>query len=91
VRLLVREGAVFAVIGVAIGLMVASYLKRVVASLLYGVGGADPTTFAAFSAKSCGLATTPTRSGATLSEKPRYSKARKTTKTLDRYSNLTGH
>jgi putative ABC transport system permease protein len=47
VRLLVREGAVFAVGGVAIGLIVASVLTRVVASWLYGVGGADPTTFAA--------------------------------------------
>lgn len=47
VRLLVREGAVFAVGGVAIGLIVSSALTRVVASWLYGVGGADPTTFAA--------------------------------------------
>lgn len=47
VRLLVREGAVFAVGGVAIGLTVAIALTRVVASWLYGVGGADPTTFAA--------------------------------------------
>jgi ABC-type antimicrobial peptide transport system permease subunit len=47
VRLLVREGAVFAVGGVAIGLAVAVALTRVVASWLYGVGGADPTTFAA--------------------------------------------
>ncbi len=47
VRLLVREGAVFAVGGVAIGLAVASASTRVVASWLYGVGGADPTTLAA--------------------------------------------
>lgn len=47
VRLLVREGAVFAVGGVAIGLTVASVLTRVVASWLYGVDGSDPTTFAA--------------------------------------------
>jgi ABC-type antimicrobial peptide transport system permease subunit len=47
VRLLVREGAVCALGGVAIGLMVASGSTRVVASWLYGVGGADPTTFAA--------------------------------------------
>jgi putative ABC transport system permease protein len=46
VRLLVREGAAFAVGGVAIGLAVALALTRVVASWLYGVGGADPTTFA---------------------------------------------
>jgi ABC-type antimicrobial peptide transport system permease subunit len=47
VRLLVREGALFAVGGVAIGLIVASVSTRLVASWLYGVGGLDPTTFAA--------------------------------------------
>jgi predicted permease len=47
VRLLVREGAVFAVGGVAIGLVVASVSTRLVASWLYGVGGLDPATFAA--------------------------------------------
>jgi len=45
--LLVREGAAFALSGVAIGLIAASVLTRVVASWLYGVGGTDPTTFAA--------------------------------------------
>jgi putative ABC transport system permease protein len=47
VRLLVREGAVCAVGGVAVGLIVASLSTRVLASWLYGVGGVDPTTFAA--------------------------------------------
>jgi predicted permease len=47
VRLLLREGAAFAVGGVVIGLAVAIVLTRVVASWLYGVGGTDPTTFAA--------------------------------------------
>jgi hypothetical protein len=47
VRLLVREGALFALGGVAIGLIVASVSTRLVASWLYGVGGLDPTTFAA--------------------------------------------
>jgi putative ABC transport system permease protein len=47
VRLLVREGAMFAVAGVAIGLAVAVGSTRVVASWLYGVGTADPTTFGA--------------------------------------------
>jgi ABC-type antimicrobial peptide transport system permease subunit len=47
VRLLLREGAAFAVGGVVIGLAVAIVLTRVVASWLYGVGGIDPTTFAA--------------------------------------------
>jgi predicted permease len=47
VCLLVREGAAFAVGGVAIGLIVASVSTRLVASWLYGVGGVDPMTFAA--------------------------------------------
>jgi putative ABC transport system permease protein len=47
VRLLVREGAMFAVGGVAIGLIVAIVSTRLVASWLYGVGETDPTTFAA--------------------------------------------
>jgi predicted permease len=46
-RLLVREGVVFAVGGVALGLIVASVSTRLVASWLYGVGGLDPATFAA--------------------------------------------
>jgi putative ABC transport system permease protein len=46
-RLLVREGAAFALGGVAIGLVVASVSTRVVASWLYGVGSVDPATFAA--------------------------------------------
>jgi putative ABC transport system permease protein len=46
VRLLVREAALIAVGGVAIGLTVAIASRRVVASWLYGVGAADPTTFA---------------------------------------------
>ena len=46
VRLLVHEGAMFAVGGVAIGLTVAIVSTRVVASWLYGVGGTDPMTFA---------------------------------------------
>jgi ABC-type antimicrobial peptide transport system permease subunit len=50
VGLLVREGAVFAVGGVAIGLAAAAGLTRVVRSWLYGVGGADPATFAVVAA-----------------------------------------
>ena len=46
-RMLVREGALFAVGGVVIGLIVASVSTRLVASWLYGVGGLDPATFAA--------------------------------------------
>jgi predicted permease len=47
VRLLVRQGVMFAVGGVAIGLIAASVSTRLVATWLYGVGGLDPTTFAA--------------------------------------------
>ena len=47
VRLLVREGAMFAVGGVAIGLAVAIASTRVVSSWLYGVGAIDPATLAA--------------------------------------------
>jgi ABC-type antimicrobial peptide transport system permease subunit len=47
VRLLVREGVMCAVGGVAIGLIVASVSTRLVASWLYGVGATDPMTFAA--------------------------------------------
>jgi putative ABC transport system permease protein len=46
VRLLVREGVLFAVGGVVIGLIVASVSTRLVASWLYGVGAIDPMTFA---------------------------------------------
>jgi putative ABC transport system permease protein len=47
VRLLVREGAMFAMGGVAIGLIVAIVSTRLVARWLYGVGATDPMTFAA--------------------------------------------
>ena len=47
VRLLVRQGAMFAVGGVAIGLIVAIVSTRLVSSWLYGVGATDPMTFAA--------------------------------------------
>lgn len=47
VRLLVRQGAAFAIAGIAVGLVAAFALTRVLASLFYGVGTADPATFAA--------------------------------------------
>jgi predicted permease len=49
-HLVLRQGALFAVGGVVIGLAVAIVLTRVVASWLYGVGGTDATTFAAVAA-----------------------------------------
>ena len=45
-RRLVRQGTVLAVAGVAVGLLGALGLTRVLGSLLYGVGPADPATFA---------------------------------------------
>ncbi len=45
-RLLVRQGAMFACAGVALGLAAAFASTRVLAGFLYGVGAADPATFA---------------------------------------------
>ncbi|HEX5420336.1 MAG TPA: ADOP family duplicated permease, partial [Gammaproteobacteria bacterium] len=46
-RLLLRQGAAFAAVGIAIGLAAAFILTRVLRGFLYGVGAADPATFAA--------------------------------------------
>ena len=45
-RLVVREGMVVAVAGIAAGLMVALLVSRVLSSLLYGIPARDPATFA---------------------------------------------
>jgi hypothetical protein len=50
VRLLLRQGAAFAIAGIAAGLLAAFLLTRVLASFLYGVGVADPATFVATAA-----------------------------------------
>jgi len=47
--LVVSQGLIQALIGVAIGLAAAFTLTRLMASLLYGISPLDPTTFAAFS------------------------------------------
>jgi predicted lysophospholipase L1 biosynthesis ABC-type transport system permease subunit len=45
-RMFVRNGLVLATIGAACGLLAALGLSRVMSSLLFGVGAADPLTFA---------------------------------------------
>ncbi len=46
-RLVVRQGLVLALLGVAIGIPAAVALTRVIASQLYGVTATDPATLAA--------------------------------------------
>ena len=44
-KLAVTEGMTLAVIGVAIGLIAAAALTRLMKSLLFGIGSTDPLTF----------------------------------------------
>ena len=46
VRMILRQGVTLSVAGAAIGLVCAAGLTRLLGSLLYGVGGRDPVTFA---------------------------------------------
>ncbi|MFY9572811.1 MAG: ABC transporter permease, partial [Blastocatellia bacterium] len=55
-RLVVRQGLMLALIGVAIGLVVAFALTRVMSSLLYGVSPSDPLTFVTISVVLTGVA-----------------------------------
>jgi predicted permease len=45
VRLVLRQGMTLALVGVAIGLALAAAVSRALASLLFGVGAADPLAF----------------------------------------------
>jgi ABC-type antimicrobial peptide transport system permease subunit len=45
VRLLMREGVILVTAGIAIGLLLGFASARVLSTLLYGVGSADPLTF----------------------------------------------
>ena len=45
-RMILAQGLRLAVLGTALGLMGAAGLTRLLGSLLYGVGGRDPLTFA---------------------------------------------
>jgi predicted permease len=49
-RLIVRQGMTVALAGIAAGLLGAMAVSRLLASLLYGVRGSDPRTFAAVAA-----------------------------------------
>jgi ABC-type antimicrobial peptide transport system permease subunit len=48
-RLVVRQGMTMTLIGLALGLIGAFLLSRVIAGLLYGVSATDPLTFAGVS------------------------------------------
>jgi predicted permease len=49
-RLILGQGTLFALVGIAVGLLAAFGLTRLMASLLYGISSSDPLTFAVVSA-----------------------------------------
>lgn len=55
-QLVLKKGLSLALLGVAIGLVAAFALARLMTSLLFGVGAADPTTFAAIAVILLGVA-----------------------------------
>jgi|SRR5665213_337218 len=54
-QLIVRHGMRLAVVGLAIGTLIALALTRVLASLVYGVSTTDPPTFAGVALRSARL------------------------------------
>jgi predicted permease len=56
-RMILRQGVKLSIVGSAIGLLSATVLARLLGNLLYGVGGADPLTFAAVALLALGTAT----------------------------------
>lgn len=56
-RLVVGQGMLLAVIGVAIGLIAALALTRLMSSLLFGISATDPVTFALISSLLIGVST----------------------------------
>ena len=56
VALIVRQGLILALTGVALGLGVAFALTRVMSSLLFGVSATDPLTFVVVSVLLTGVA-----------------------------------
>jgi putative ABC transport system permease protein len=55
-KLIVGQAATLAFVGVAVGLVAAFFLTRLMSSLLYGVSATDPLTFAAISLVLSGVA-----------------------------------
>ena len=53
VRMVLRQGMALALAGVAIGLALAAGLSRLLGSLLFGIGAADPLTFGGAAALFC--------------------------------------
>jgi putative ABC transport system permease protein len=56
IRLIVLNGMILVIVGVAIGLVAAAALTRLMTTLLFGVSATDPITFAAISGILLGVA-----------------------------------